>query len=99
MAIDPEKSNIKIINKKSGKAIKINFAKVEKLRSAFRYFDTNDNGYINFESVIEALKQNNVVIDEDKLKDVFCKYEKKGINFEEFKKIFYSNSNYKNNKN
>ena len=29
MAIDPEKSNIKIINKKSGKAIKINFAKVE----------------------------------------------------------------------
>ena len=43
--------------------------------------------------------ENNVVIDEDKLKDVFCKYEKKGINFEEFKKIFYSNSNYKNQKN
>lgn len=64
--------------------------KEEKLWSAFKYFDINDTGYITSDSVIEALKANNVSVDESGLNNVFKSLKKtnKRLNFEEFKKLF-----------
>lgn len=66
----------------------INFNKEEKLWSAFNYFDTTDSGYITLDSVMDALKNSGVIIDEEGLKKhlVNCKKRKK-INFNEFKAI------------
>lgn len=58
----------------------IKFNKEDRLLSAFRYFDVNGKGYITLDSVIEELKQNNVIVN-------------KKIRFEEFKKLFYMTNN------
>ena len=67
----------------------INFNKEEKLWSAFKYFDTTDSGYITLDSVMDALKDSGVIIDEEGLKETFNELQKKGkkINFNEFKAI------------
>ena len=67
----------------------INFNKEEKLWSAFKYFDTTDSGYITLDSVMDALKDSGVIIDEEGLKKTFNELQKKGkkINFNEFKEI------------
>ena len=67
----------------------INFNKEEKLWSAFKYFDTTDSGYITLDSVMDALKDSGVIIDEEGLKNTFNELQKKGkkINFNEFKAI------------
>ena len=67
----------------------INFNKEEKLWSAFKYFDTTDSGYITLDSVMDALKNSGVIIDEEGLTKTFNELQKKGkkINFREFKAI------------
>jgi hypothetical protein len=67
----------------------INFNKEEKLWSAFKYFDTTDSGYITLDSVMDALKDSGVIVDEEGLKKTFNELQKKGkkINFNEFKAI------------
>ena len=67
----------------------INFNKEEKLWSAFKYFDTTDSGYITLDSVMDALKNSGVIIDEEGLTKTFNQLQKKGkkINFNEFKAI------------
>ncbi len=63
--------------------------KEERLWSAFKYFDINETGFITSESMIEALKTNNIPVNESGLIDVFETLNKnKKLNFEEFKKIF-----------
>lgn len=76
----------------AGTLSSIKFEKDEKLWSAFKYFDTTDSGYITLDSVLEALKQSNVIYDKSGIIKAFSEIQKKGkkINFEEFKKIFYS---------
>ena len=71
----------------------INFNKEEKLWSAFKYFDTTDSGYITLDSVMDALKDSGVIIDEEGLKKTFNELQKKGkkINFNEFKEIALGN--------
>ena len=71
----------------------INFNKEEKLWSAFKYFDTTDSGYITLDSVMDALKDSGVIIDEEGLKKTFNELQKKGkkINFNEFKAIALGN--------
>ena len=71
----------------------INFNKEEKLWSAFKYFDTTDSGYITLDSVMDALKNSGVVIDEEGLANTFNEFQKKGgkINFQEFKEIALGN--------
>jgi Ca2+-binding EF-hand superfamily protein len=68
--------------------------KEEKLWSAFKYFDVNENGYITSDSVIEALKTNNVAVNESGLTNVFNSLKKanKRLNFEEFKTLFNEKS-------
>lgn len=69
----------------------VNFSKEEKLWGAFKYFDTDDSGYITFDSVLAALKASNVLVDERGLRDTFTDIKKHGqkINFDEFKKIAF----------
>jgi Ca2+-binding EF-hand superfamily protein len=61
------------------------------LWSVFQYFDTNDSGYITVDSVILALKESGVVVDEEGLRDTFRELKKNGksLNFEEFKAIAF----------
>ena len=70
----------------------INFNKEEKLWSAFKYFDTTDSGFITLDSIIDALKESGVVVDEEGLHDTFKEMEKQGkkINFEEFRSIAFN---------
>lgn len=69
----------------------INFNKEENLWSAFKYFDSNDTGYITLDSAMAALKASNVVVDEKGLQDTFKNlHNNKKIDFEEFKKIAFS---------
>ena len=69
----------------------IHFNKEEKLWSVFKYFDTNDSGYITVDSVIDALKESGVVVNEEGLRDTFKELKKNGksINFKEFKAIAF----------
>ena len=69
----------------------INFNKEEKLWSAFKYFDTTDSGFITLDSVMEALKDSGVIVDEEGLNEIFADLQKKGkkINFNEFKAIVF----------
>ena len=69
----------------------IHFNKEEKLWSVFKYFDTNDSGYITVDSVIDALKESGVVVNEEGLRDTFKELKKNGksINFKEFKSIAF----------
>ncbi len=71
--------------------------KEEKLWSAFKYFDTNDYGYITSESVIDALKNNSLPVNESGLTSVFNSLNKsnKRLNFEEFKGLFNGTSSIK----
>ena len=71
----------------------INFGKEEKLWLAFKYFDTTDSGYITLDSVIDALKESGVVVDEQGLNDTFIGMKKKGekIGFNEFKNLAFGN--------
>jgi calcium-dependent protein kinase len=73
----------------------IKFAKGEKLRSAFRYFDVNNTGFITAESVIESLKRSNLVCNEDELERIFNQLKDKKIDYKEFKKIIYEEKNKK----
>ena len=50
----------------------INFSKEEKLWLTFKYFDTTDSGYITLSSVMEALKESGVVVDEKGLNETFA---------------------------
>ena len=70
----------------------LHFNKEEKLWSVFKYFDTNDTGYITAESVIDALKESGVVVNEEGLRDTFKELKKNGksINFQEFKAIAFN---------
>lgn len=67
--------------------------KEERLWSAFKYFDTNDSGYITSDTVIDALKTNNGTVDESGLTTVFDSLKKtsKRMNFDEFKSLFSEN--------
>ena len=69
----------------------VQFAEEERLISAFRYFDVTDCGYLTLDSVIEALKQNNVIVNEVELAKIFKDLNNQGkkIDFNEFKRIFY----------
>ena len=69
----------------------INFNKEEKLWSAFKYFDTTDSGYITLDSIINALKESGVVVDEEGLNKTFVELKKQGkkINFDEFRNIAF----------
>ena len=71
----------------------INFSKEEKLWMTFKYFDTTDSGFITYDSVIDALKESGVVVDEDGLNNTFINLKKKGekISFNEFKNIALGN--------
>ena len=60
----------------------IHFNKEEKLWSVFKYFDTNDTGYITAESVIDALKESGVMVNEEGLRDTFKEF--KAIAFKSF---------------
>ena len=59
--------------------------------SVFKYFDTTDSGYITVDSVILALKESGVVVNEEGLRDTFKELKKNGksINFKEFKDIAF----------
>ena len=61
--------------------------KDDKLLSAFKYFDVNDEGQITCDSIICALKASNVAVDEMELVDYFNKRKLKKINFEQFKTL------------
>ena len=61
--------------------------KDDKLLSAFKYFDVNDEGHITCDSIITALKASNVAVDEMELIDYFNKRKLKKINFEQFKTL------------
>lgn len=80
----------KIIFNKNFILIFQQFQKEEKLWSAFKYFDTTDTGYITSESVIDALKNNSVPVNENGLNQVFNNLKKsnKRLNFDEFKIVF-----------
>ena len=69
----------------------IHFSKEERLWSVFKYFDTTDSGYITVDSVILALKESGVVVNEEGLRDTFKELKKNGkaINFKEFKDIAF----------
>ena len=68
--------------------------KEEKLWSTFKYFDVKDTGYITSESVIDALRSNNGVVDASGLVSVFdgLKKSNKRLNFQEFKSLFSGGS-------
>ena len=71
----------------------INFCKEEKLWLTFKYFDTTDSGFITLDSVIDALKESGVVVDEQGLNETFIGMKKKGekIGFNEFKALAFGN--------
>jgi Ca2+-binding EF-hand superfamily protein len=69
--------------------------KEEKLWSAFKYFDTTNSGYITSDSVIEALKSNNLPTNEAGLIEVFNKRDGQKINFEQFKRILLESKSIK----
>ena len=71
----------------------INFCKEEKLWLTFKYFDTTDSGFITLDTVIEALKESGVVVDEQGLNETFIGMKKKGekIGFNEFKSLALGN--------
>jgi calcium-dependent protein kinase len=66
--------------------------KDDKLLSAFKYFDIYDEGHITADSIIAALKSNNVQVDEMGLIDYFNKRKLKKINFEQFKTLVLANN-------
>jgi calcium-dependent protein kinase len=73
----------------------IDFSQDEHLWGVFQYFDSNGNGYITAESVIEALKSRNLVINEQELMELFecLGITEDKIKFNDFKNIFYNSNN------
>ena len=69
------------------------FCKEEKLWSVFQYFDRDDTGYITSDSVIEALRQSNLEVNDKGITELFKELKKSGdkLSFDEFKEIFFSN--------
>ena len=66
----------------------VEFFKEEKIWSAFKYFDSENKGYITCDSMINALKQDNLTVNEAGLKSMFDKLnKKKKVDFEEFKSM------------
>jgi len=63
----------------------INFDQEEKLWTVFKFFDNNGKGCITFDSVLEALRTNNIAVNEKELKNFFEKHRRKELNFENFK--------------
>lgn len=72
----------------------VKFSKEEKLWSVFKYFDSNDTGYITADNVINTIKSSNLPVNEKDLQDVFKSLKTGGnkINFTEFKQAFFSTS-------
>lgn len=72
----------------------VEFFKEEKIWSAFKYFDPQNKGYITCDSMINALRQNNLTVNEAGLKSMFDKLnKKKKVNFEEFKTMVKNRPN------
>jgi calcium-dependent protein kinase len=72
----------------------VEFFKEEKIWSAFKYFDSENKGYITCDSMINALKQDNLTIDETGLKSMFERLnKKKKVDFEEFKNMIKNRPN------
>jgi Ca2+-binding EF-hand superfamily protein len=67
----------------------IKFARKERLRSAFRYFDVSDQGYITADGIVEVLKKTKHIVNKDELIKIFSGLKGQKIEYEEFKKIFY----------
>ena len=72
----------------------VKFGFEENLISAFRYFDTDNSGFITLDSVMKALIQNNIIVDKESLGKIF-EGKRNKVNFLEFKKIFYENEDNK----
>ena len=55
--------------------------------TVFKFFDRSNKGYITFDSILEALKTNNITVNEQGLKEFFEKNKKSytKLNYEEFK--------------
>ncbi len=62
--------------------------------AAFKFFDPDDCGFITAKSLIDALKNNDVPIDESGLINFFEKFYSvdKKLNFQEFKQFFNKNT-------
>ena len=73
----------------------IDFSQDEHLWGVFQYFDSDGNGYITAESVIEALKSRNLTINEHELMELFdcLGITEDKIKFNDFKNIFYNSNN------
>lgn len=72
----------------------VEFFKEEKIWSAFKYFDPLNKGYITCDSMINALRQNNLTVNEAGLKSMFDNLnKKKKVNFEEFKTMLKNRQN------
>ena len=52
------------------------FCKEEKLWSVFQYFDRDDTGYITSDSVIEALRQSNLEVNDKGITELFKELKK-----------------------
>lgn len=66
----------------------VEFFKEEKIWSAFKYFDSENKGYITCDTMINTLKQDSLTIDETGLRTMFNKLnKKKKVNFDEFRSI------------
>ena len=66
------------------------YLKEEKLWSAFKYFsETNKSNFITSQSVINALRMQSIIIDENGINDFFKTLSDSGnkLDFEDFKKI------------
>ena len=59
----------------------------------FQYFDRDDTGYITSDSVIEALRQSNLEVNDKGITELFKELKKSGdkFSFDELKEIFFSN--------
>ena len=55
----------------------------------FKTFDISDQGFITYDSMLEALRSNNLTVNEKGLKDFFDKQKesKDKVTFNEFKKL------------
>jgi len=65
----------------------VKFSQEEKLWTVFKFFDNSGKGYITFESVCEALRTNNIAVNERELKVFFEKHKKTKLHFENFKSL------------
>lgn len=72
----------------------VEFFKEEKIWSAFKYFDSDNKGYITCNSMINALRKDNLSINETGLVSMFNNYNNnKKVDFEEFKLLIKNRQN------